>query len=138
MIIGYLSMKKHLKIHDESMKENPLKEKSYDFALRTIACCKTLQVEHHEYVLSRQLVRAGTSIGANTEEAIGAQSKRDFLSKISIAYKEARETNYWLRLLRDSNLIEVDRARNLIEDSEELIRLMGAIISTTKKNLIEK
>jgi four helix bundle protein len=95
-------------------------------------------VEHHEYVLSRQLVRAGTSIGANTEEAIGAQSKRDFLSKISIAYKEARETNYWLRLLRDSNIIEVDRTRNLIEDSEELIRLMGAIISTTKKNLIEK
>ena len=55
-------MKKHLNIHEESMKENPLKEKSYDFALRIIACCKTLQVEHHEYVLSRQLVRAGTSI----------------------------------------------------------------------------
>jgi four helix bundle protein len=80
-------------------------------------------------------LRSGTSIGANVEEAIGAQSKKDFLSKISIAYKEARETNYWLRLLRDSNLIESQLANALIRDIDELLRLMGAIISSTKKAL---
>jgi len=117
------------------MKENPLKEKSYAFALKIVAIYKTLQDEQREFVLSRQLLRSGTSIGANTEEAIGAQSKRDFLSKISIAYKEARETNYWLRLLRDSKLLEAEQANGHISDSEELIRMMGAIISTTKKNL---
>lgn len=117
------------------MKENPLKDKSYDFALKIISVCKMLQDERHEFVLSKQLLRSGTSIGANTEEAIGGQSKRDFLSKISVAYKEARETNYWLRLLRDSKLLSAEIAGSLIHDSDELIRMMGAIISTTKKNL---
>lgn len=117
------------------MKENPLKEKSYAFALKIIAINRILQDEQRGFVLSRQLLRSGTSIGANAEEAIGAQSKRDFLSKVSIAYKEARETNYWLRLLRDSKLLEAEQANMLIADSEELIRMMGAIISTTKKNL---
>ncbi len=117
------------------MKENPLRDKSYDFALKVIATYRALQVEQREFVLSRQLLRSGTSIGANAEEAIGAQSRRDFLSKISIAYKEARETHYWLRLLRDSKLLEVEKANLLIRDSEELIKLMGAIISTTKKGL---
>jgi four helix bundle protein len=117
------------------MKENPLRDKSYDFALKVIAIYRALQVEQREFVLSRQLLRSGTSIGANAEEAIGAQSRRDFLSKISIAYKEARETHYWLRLLRDSKLLEVEKANLLIRDSEELIKLMGAIISTTKKGL---
>ena len=120
------------------MKENPLKDKSYQFALKVIEVCKILQEMNHEFVLSKQLLRSGTSIGANVEEAVGAQSKRDFLSKISIAYKEARETNYWLRLLRDSNLAEPSKLNILIDDSDELVRLMGAIISTTKKNLKEK
>ena len=112
-----------------------MKEKSYAFALKIIAINRILQDEQREFVLSRQLLRSGTSIGVNAEEAIGAQSKRDFLSKVSIAYKEARETNYWLRLLRDSKLLEAEQANMLIADSEELIRMMGAIISTTKKNL---
>ena len=117
------------------MKENPLKDKSYDFALKIIATCRELQVGLREFVLSGQLVRSGTSIGANAEEAIGAQSKRDFLSKIAISYKEARESNYWLRLLRDSKLLETEKANRLILHSEELIKIMGAIISTTKKGL---
>jgi len=112
-----------------------LKDKSYDFALKIVTVCKMLQDERHEFVLSKQLLRSGTSIGANTEEAIGAQSKRDFLSKIFVAYKEARETNYWLRLLRDSKLLSAEIAGSLIHDSDELIRMMGAIISTTKKNM---
>ncbi len=93
------------------MNENPLRDKSYEFALKIIAVFKDLKENEREFILSKQLLRSGISIGANTEEAIGAQSKKDFLSKISIAYKEARETRYWLRLLRT------------------------AIISTTKKNL---
>ena len=120
------------------MKENPLKDKSYDFALKIIATYRELKEGQREFVLSRQLLRSGTSIGANSEEAIGAQSKRDFLSKISIAYKEARETHYWLRLLRDSKLLEDEKANWLIHDSEELIKLMGAIISTTKKGYMRK
>jgi four helix bundle protein len=81
-------------------KENPVREKSYVFALRIIKLYKYLIEEKKEYVLSRQVLKSGTSIGANVEEAIGGQSKKDFLAKISIAYKEARETHYWLRILR--------------------------------------
>ena len=117
---------------------NPLRDKSYDFALKVIATYKALQEGQREFVLSKQLLRAGTSIGANAEEAIGAQSKRDFLSKVSIAYKEARETHYWLRLLRDSKILDFEKANMLILDTEELLKLMGAIISTTKKALKEK
>lgn len=115
--------------------ENPLKEKSYAFALKIIERYKVLKDDRNEFILSKQLLRAGTSIGANVEEAIGAQSKKDFLSKISIAYKEARELHYWLRLLCDSNLIEPKIAKELIQDVDELLRLMGAIISSTKKAL---
>ncbi len=84
---------------------NPVRRKSYDFALKIIKLCRQLSVEQHEFILSNQLLQSGTSIGANIEEAIGAQSKKDFLSKMSIAYKESRETNYWIRLLRDSGVL---------------------------------
>jgi four helix bundle protein len=114
---------------------SPVRDKSYTFALEVIETYKALEEKQRGFVLSKQFLRSGTSIGANAEEAIGAQSKREFLSKISIAYKEARETHYWIRLLRDSNILEVGKANNLIHKSEELLKLMGATISTTKKNL---
>ena len=79
-------------------KDNPLVVKSYSFAVRIINSFKFLSKEKNEYVLSKQILKSGTSIGANVEEAIGAQSEKDFLNKLSIAYKEARETHYWLRL----------------------------------------
>ena len=82
-------------------KDNPLVVKSYSFAVRIINSFKFLSKEKNEYVLSKQILKSGTSIGANVEEAIGAQSEKDFLNKLSIAYKEARETHYWLRLLHD-------------------------------------
>ena len=88
-----------------------------------------------EFVLSKQIVRSGTSIGANVEEAIGGQSKKDFLSKMGIAYKEARETHYWLRLLRDSNILDAKQAESIMEDCEELLKLSGAIIRTTKPKI---
>jgi four helix bundle protein len=80
-------------------------------------------------------LRSGTSIGANVEEAIGGQSNRDFLSKMSIAYKEARETHYWLRLLRDSGMLDAKHADSVIEECDELLKLSGSIIKTTKNKI---
>lgn len=117
-----------------SGKENPARDKSYDFALRIIKLYKYLIYEKKEFVLSKQVLKSGTSIGANVEEAIGGQSRRDFLAKISIAYKETRETHYWLRLLRDSNFLETDVAHSLLGNCEELLKILGSIQKTTKNN----
>ena len=112
--------------------ENPIQTKSYAFALRIVRLYRRLCDEKKGFVLSKQIVRTGTSIGANVVEAIGGQSTKDFLSKMSIAYKEARETHYWLRLLRDSDILDAKHAESIIEDCEELLRLSGSIIRTTK------
>lgn len=112
-------------------KPNVIKEKSYDFALRIVESYKRL-CEQKEYVLSRQLLKAGTSIGANVEEALAAQSRKDFVSKMAIASKEPRESNYWLRLLRDSKICQSMSHEELIKDSEELIRLLTSIVKTSK------
>ncbi|WP_299466811.1 four helix bundle protein, partial [uncultured Microscilla sp.] len=96
------------------MKENVLQQKSYDFALRMVKLYKHLRETHQEYTLSQQIVRSGTSIGANVEEAIGAQSGKDFVHKLSIAYKEARETHYWIRLLGDSHYLPPNLRNSLL------------------------
>lgn len=88
------------------MKNNPIKERSFKFALSIIKLYKKLQGQN-EFIISKQLLRSGTSIGANIEEATAVQSKKDFLHKMSIASKEARETSYWLRLLKDGDLIKI-------------------------------
>lgn len=90
--------------------------------------------EKKEYVLSKQLLRSGTSIGANVEEAIGGQSKRDFLSKMNIALKETRETNYWLRLIKESKLLDINLDSNL-QESKELTNILSAIVKTTKQTV---
>ena len=90
---------------EEQMKENALSEKSYRFAVRIVKAYQFLSSEKREFVLSKQLLRSGTSIGANVAEANGAISKADFSSKVSIAYKECLETKYWLSLLKDTNFI---------------------------------
>ena len=113
-------------------KENPARDKSYDFALRIIKLYKYLIAEKKKYVLAKQILRSGTAIGANIEEAIGGQSRRDFLAKISISYKESRETHYWLRLLRDSNFLKKDVAQSLLGDCEELLKILGSIQKTVK------
>lgn len=115
------------------MVENAVQMKSYAFALETIKLAQELAVAR-EFVVSRQMLRAGTSIGANIEEAQAAQSRRDFLSKMAIASKEARECNYWLRLIRDSNLVAAHRVQSLLDESEELIRLLSAITKTAARN----
>ena len=118
------------------MKENNLiREKSYQFALEIIALYKHLTTERKEFVLSKQLLKSGTSIGANIEEAVGGQSQKDFFAKISIAYKEARETHYWIRLLKDSQFLPIDRASQLLEMCDELLRILGSIQITMQKKL---
>ncbi|MGA7826360.1 MAG: four helix bundle protein [Geobacteraceae bacterium] len=108
-----------------------VKEKSYSFALGIIKLYQGL-VTCNEYVISRQVLKSGTSIGANVEEALAGQSRADFLSKMSIASKEARETNYWLRLLRDSNLCDNEVFHEILAESERILKMLAAIVKTTK------
>ncbi len=117
------------------MSESILREKSYRFALRIVNLVKFIVSEKKEYVLSKQLLRSGTSIGANVEEAGQGQSKADFVHKLSIAQKEAFETNYWLRLLRDSEYLSRPQADSLIEDCNEIQRMLTSSIRTAKKGL---
>ncbi|MDD3321431.1 MAG: four helix bundle protein [Paludibacter sp.] len=118
------------------MKENNLvQDKSYRFAIKIINLYKTIVETKKEYVLSKQVLRSGTSIGANIEEGIGGQSERDFFAKLNIAYKEARETKYWLRLLRDTGYLTQDEAITYLSDCEELLRIIGSIINTMKIKL---
>ncbi len=114
--------------------ENIIQTKSYEFALEIINVYQRLQLDTKEYILSKQLLRSGTSIGANIEEAIGAQSKKDFIAKLSISYKEAREAHYWLRLLTDSKYLEINSSKTLIARVEEILKIIGSILKTMKKN----
>ena len=113
-------------------KNNIVQIKCCEFALLCIKLFQNLSKNKKEYILSKQILRSGTSIGANIEEAIGGQSTKDFLHKLSISYKEARETHYWLRLLRDSTYISKEESIVLIEKCEELLRIIGSIQKTTK------
>ena len=115
-----------------SKKSNIIKDKSYKFALHIVDIYKQM-INQNEFILSKQLVRSGTSIGANIEEAVAAQSRKDFIAKMSIASKEARETNYWLRLLRDSKLCDGIDFSHVIKESEEIIAILTSIVKTTQK-----
>jgi len=115
--------------------ENVVQQKSFAFAIRIVNVYKHLVAEKKEYVLSKQLLRSGTSIGANIEESIGGQSDKDFLSKISISYKEARETIYWLKLLHATDYLKYHEAESMIGDAEELCRILGKIQITIKEKL---
>ncbi len=114
--------------------DNTVQIKSYAFAVRIVKLCQHLADTRKEYVLSRQLLKSGTSIGANIEEAIGAQSRPDFAAKMTIAYKEARETCYWLRLLRDTDYLPPADFDSLHGDAEEQCRIVAAIQKTVKSN----
>lgn len=117
------------------MRRNIVQEKSFAFAVRIVKASRHLQVQCGEPVLSRQLLRSGTSIGANIEEAIAAQSKKDFLAKMSISMKEARETHYWLRLLKEAKLMDQSDSDTLLEACRELVNLLSSITLTTRQNL---
>ena len=117
------------------MKKNVVKSKSYSFAIEVVSTYKYLVKEKKEYVLSKQLLRSGTAIGALIVEGEHAQSKPDFLHKMNIALKEANETRYWLDLLKDCGYIQVDFYKNLCKEAEELIKLLASIVRTTKQSL---
>lgn len=109
-----------------------LRDKSYQFALKVVISIVAFQKESNEYVISKQLLRSGTAIGALIEEAQQAESKADFVHKLSIANKEANEARYWLRLLRDSELFDIPQLEGLLNDIEELIKMLVSSIKTAK------
>ena len=122
-------------VDERSMKAtrpNILKDKSYAFALRIVKLSLPFSNERKEFVLSKQILRSGTSIGANIEEAHQGESRSDFIHKLSIANKEAFETHYWLRLQRDSVLLETAIADSLLADCNELQRMLVSAIKTAK------
>lgn len=118
--------------------DSPIHTKSRDFAIRIIGCYNYLVGEKHEMVMSKQLLRCGTSIGANTRESKNAQSRMDFQSKLNIALKEADETDYWLDLLHETKYLDDKQYTSLNNDCVELIKMLTAIIKSIKDNPKEK
>jgi four helix bundle protein len=116
------------------MKENIIKNKSFDFALRIVKLYQYLCETKKEFVLSKQLLRSGTSIGANIREAEHGQSKADFINKMSISLKEANETDYWLELLFKSCYIKETEYNSIKSDIDEILKLLVSIIKTSKNN----
>lgn len=116
-----------------SVKENPILEKSFQFALKIVSLSRN-HTDSREYVLSKQVLRSGTSVGANVEEAIAGISKKDFISKMSIACKEARETKYGLSLIHESKISGDIHVIPLIKEADELVRILTANVKTSQKN----
>ncbi|MBQ5457279.1 MAG: four helix bundle protein [Bacteroidales bacterium] len=116
-------------------RENVILTKSKAFAVNIVRLCQSLQGEKREFVLSKQVLRSGTSIGANAKEAINGASNKDFGNKMTIALKEAGETEYWLEILYETGYISVEQFDNLIAECRELIKILTAILNTLKKSL---
>jgi four helix bundle protein len=116
------------------MKENIILTKTYAFAVKIVLLSQEIRNEKREFALADQILRSGTSIGANVEEAMGGQSPKDFFAKLTISYKEARETRYWLRLLKDTFIISEEIQQPLLNDIEEILRIIGSIQTTHRRN----
>jgi four helix bundle protein len=116
------------------LENNPLQNKSYDYALLIVRVSKKLIKEKKEFVLSKQLLRSGTSVGANVMEANGAISKADFSAKISIAYKECLESKYWLSILKDSGDIVEQEFQNVFDKADEIGKILFSILKSTRIN----
>ena len=115
--------------------DNTVKEKSFHFAVRIVKLCKYLQAEQKEYVLTRQLLRSGTSIGANLAEAECAISRKDFLAKVYIALKECAETKYWLELLNETGYLTSNQFQSIYSDCEELRKMLSSTTKTINSTL---
>ncbi|WP_432220971.1 four helix bundle protein [Flavobacterium sp. TMP13] len=120
------------------MRENIVKTKSFEFAIRIVKLYQYLSVEKREYILSKQLLRSGTSVGAMIRESEHAESKLDFIHKLAIAQKEANETVYWLQLLKATNYLNDKEYENIIIDAVEILKLITSILKTTKAQIINK
>ena len=117
-------------LNEVIMESNAIVDKSFEFAVRIVNLCKFLRNEHREYILSKQIMRSGTSIGANVSEAQRGQSKADFLAKMSIALKEANETQYWLKLLYRTDYISQTQYESIHKDMAELLSILTVICKT--------
>lgn len=117
------------------VKNGALQTKSFAFAVRIVNLSRLLSTEKKEFVLSKQLLRSGTAIGALVREAEQAESKADFVHKLAIALKEANETEYWVLLLRETEYLSATEAESLINDNKELLKLLTSIINSTKRNM---
>jgi four helix bundle protein len=115
--------------------ENRLLEITFRFAVLIVNVYRYLVSEKKEFVLSKQLLRSGTSIGANVEEANAGQSRADFIAKLSISYKEAKETHYWIRLMSETEILSVKEAESLLIDLQEIINILQKSLKTAKNNL---
>ncbi len=115
--------------------DNLIKDKSKAFAIRVVRLYQYLTESKREFILSKQLLRSGTSVGANVREGINAQSKKDFISKMNIALKEAAESEYWLELLHETDYINADEFKSIYADAGELNRLLISIVRTVESNL---
>ena len=116
------------------MRENTILDKTMDFSVRIVNLYKYLSSEKNENVLSKQLLRCGTSIGANAHEAHNGQSRKDFLAKMYVAFKETAETEYWLRLLTKTHYLTSDQGNSMLADCEEIKKILTSIIKTIKFN----
>jgi four helix bundle protein len=117
------------------MSKHVVRDKSFAFAVRVVKLCRFLNTEHKEFVLSKQVLRSGTAIGALVREAEHAESRADFVHKMHIALKEANETLYWLALLHQSAYLTTDQYASLQPDAEELVKLLVSIVKTSKQSL---
>jgi four helix bundle protein len=118
-----------------SEKKSIIKDKSFAFAIRIVKLCQYLSETKKEYVLSKQLIRSGTAIGALTREAQNAESKKDFIHKLAIAQKECDETIYWLELLKETNYINEQEFESMNHNAVELLKMLRSAILTTKKTI---
>lgn len=119
-------------MNDECGMANIVRDKSFEFAVQIVSCYRVLSSERKEFVLSKQLLRAGTSVGANVREGINAQSTPDFIHKLSIAQKECDESIYWLELLRETGYITDIEFKNLNQQAIEILKILKSIILTSK------
>ena len=117
------------------MKENIILDKTMDFSVRVVNLYRYLCSEKNEYIMSKQLLRCGTSIGANAHEAHNGQTKKDFLAKMYISFKEASETEYWIKLLTKTDFLTTEQSNSIIEDCVEIKRILTSIIKTTKSQV---
>jgi four helix bundle protein len=130
----YYFLSKNLLTEKNEMRSNIIREKSFELGKEIVFLYQFLIFEKHEYILSKQLLRSGTSVGANTMEGLAGRSRKDFYNSLSIAYKEARETYYWLLLLKETSYLPEEKVNPILGKCDEVIRILCSILRTTEQS----